>query len=182
MNARSLMDDGSSAVHAVGQRFLAQLPEDEPPTCAAVLSTQPSSAFDRYVLLGTKSGLWVCDLMPNLDRCSVKSASLEEAVVVQVWKGAAVHKLEIYDGDVRSGRPGIIVALTPPLEPPPAPSSSSSASASSASSHQHTSMSDQVRLWPVQAVLNLVKYRTLQPASVSTIAVLCSIQASHADH
>lgn len=150
-----------NSVHNIGQRFLAQLPEEDQPLCAAAIKSQvgSTSRLHRYLLMGTSNGLWVCDLMPNFER-SVKAATLEDAVIVQLWRGA-VHQLEVYEGDPVTGRSGTVVAVTPQLEE----NNSALSLASASVSGPHTS-GDQVRLWPLQALLNLIKYRTLQPQTV----------------
>lgn len=144
-------------MHPISQRFLAQFPEDDEPLCAAPIRPQ-NATTDRYLLIGSLKGLWVCDLMPNLET-SVRASSLEDSVIIQVWTGT-VKQLEV----CRQRR--TVIAITPPLEDPLPPGSPASGSTSNFNISHPATGSDQVRVWPLQSLLNLVKYRTLAPQSV----------------
>ncbi|OAV90966.1 hypothetical protein PTTG_28138 [Puccinia triticina 1-1 BBBD Race 1] len=153
----------STSIHQIGSRFLPQFPSQ--PLCAIPLplsrirnytsSTDPPA--ERFLLVGTIEGLYVCDLMPSLSSTVKKDmVSPTDSKIYQLWQGLGVHQLEIAIEDTphssNASLPGIVIALT----------SSSNESIMSAGMDGITKS---VKMWPLQSMVNLVKFRAFSESS-----------------
>ncbi|EFP88661.2 uncharacterized protein PGTG_14627 [Puccinia graminis f. sp. tritici CRL 75-36-700-3] len=153
----------STSIHQIGSRFLPQFPSQ--PLCAIPLPLSRirnyTSASDppaeRFLLVGTIDGLYVCDLMPSLSSTVKKDmVSPTDSKIYQLWQGLGVHQLEIAIEDTthssNTSLPGIVIALT-------------------SSSHESTislgmdGITKSIKMWPLQSMINLVKFRAFSESS-----------------
>ncbi|KAH8914001.1 hypothetical protein BT69DRAFT_1343733, partial [Atractiella rhizophila] len=140
----------STSIHPIGSRFLHQIPEQ--PLCATALPTISASQrrspntlnSDRYLLIGTRSSLWAVDMFPDLGKNEkVAEVTVENARCFEVWSGLGVLQLEVFLEEPSNGRKdgvsGIVIGLVEGIEEGASP---------------------QVKMWPLQSLVNLVKWRT----------------------
>ncbi|KAI8442715.1 hypothetical protein BY996DRAFT_6428931 [Phakopsora pachyrhizi] len=161
----------STSIYNIGSRFLPQFPSQ--PLCAIPLPTRANSrirtghSIERFLLIGTINGLYVCDLFPSLSN-TVKTDLIfsSDSRIYQIWEGLAVHQLEValedfqlesnVDGQSHGANPnitpGIVIALTSQNHGSTLNSSSETASKS-------------VKMWPLQSLINLVKFRAFSQSS-----------------
>ncbi|PLW45917.1 hypothetical protein PCASD_08639 [Puccinia coronata f. sp. avenae] len=155
----------STSIHQIGSRFLPQFASQ--PLCAIPLpliktrhhypsTTEPPA--ERFLLVGTIDGLYVCDLMPSLSSTVKKDmVSPTDSKIYQLWQGLGVHQLEIAVEDTphstNTSVPGIVIALT------------SSSNESSTSPVGMDGVTKSIKMWPLQSMINLVKFRAFSESS-----------------
>lgn len=153
----------STSIHQIGSRFLPQFASQ--PLCAIPLplsrtknhtsTTNPPT--ERFLLVGTIDGLYVCDLMPSLSSTVKKDMiSPTDSKIYQLWQGLGVHQLEVAIEDIshssNTSVPGIVIALT-------------SSSNESTNSVGMDGITKSVKMWPLQSMINLVKFRAFSESS-----------------
>jgi hypothetical protein len=53
-------------------------------------------SLSRFLLVGTREGLWVVDLLPALSKSStLATLTVEDAQSYQIWSGQAVYQLQV---------------------------------------------------------------------------------------
>ncbi|KAI7934852.1 hypothetical protein MJO28_016524 [Puccinia striiformis f. sp. tritici] len=153
----------STSIHQIGSRFLPQFPSQ--PLCAIPLplskiknhASTSEPAVERFLLVGTIEGLYVCDLMPSLSSTVKKDmVSPTDSKIYQLWRGLGVHQLEIAIEDTpptsNSSLPGIVIALT-------------SSPSESIISVGMDGINKSIKMWPMQSMINLVKFRAFSENS-----------------
>ena len=136
-------------IEQLGSRFDRGLPDQ--PLCGMVLPTQspsPKTAGepDRFLLIGTRAGLYLADLDPVLSSSaplrtspSPSSPSNSPARIIPIWTGLAVHHLDCFVEDAKpksDGAKGLLLALI------------------------SNGGELEIRMWSIAAIINLVKWRT----------------------
>ena len=136
-------------IEQLGSRFDRGLPDQ--PLCGMVLPTQspsPKTAGepDRFLLIGTRAGLYLADLDPVLSSSaplrtspSPSSPSNSPARIIPIWTGLAVHHLDCFVEDAKlesDGAKGLLLALV------------------------SNGGELEIRMWSIAAIINLVKWRT----------------------
>ncbi|KAH9814726.1 hypothetical protein DFH28DRAFT_1027899 [Melampsora americana] len=156
----------STSVHQIGSRFLPQF--NSQPLCAIPLpfnhSNLPSDdqRVERFLLVGTADGLYVCDLVPALSHTiKTDSVSSTDCKIYKIWDGMGIHQLEIAveEPNPRQKTPnataamsGIVIGLTTQL--------------SDLTVDPNTDgLSKSIKMWPLQSMINLVKFRALSENS-----------------
>ncbi|GAA6013563.1 hypothetical protein JCM11491_002708 [Sporobolomyces phaffii] len=130
------------AIEPLGSRFDRGLAD--PPRCGIVLPTRPAEAHveperDRFLLVGTASGLAVVDLDPDP----------HSARVLPLWTGLAVHHLACHVEPARpksEGAKGLLIGLV-----------------GTAGGGGGDGL--ELRMWSLAAIVNLVKWRTYNETS-----------------
>ena len=150
------------SLHSIGSRFLRQM--DCEPLCSVDLPIASRSSnvprnrgqLDHYTLIGTVYGLYLLSEagMPPTLRV------LENGFAVPLFSGIAIHQLTIFDN------PASLCAQSKDSEDEEEQSARDAhcdglllATIGPASSNAHTSEDRRLRMWPLSAIINLVKYR-----------------------
>ncbi|KAK4332521.1 hypothetical protein RTBOTA2_000682 [Rhodotorula toruloides] len=124
-------------MHRVGSRFGCGIPER--PLCACVLPGGGlGNGDERFVLIGTQTGLYLLDNRPTSASIPLSTAaSSAEAHILPLWTGLGVRHLEVYaEPAVGKDSPqGLVLGL---VEEHGAPS---------------------LRMWTLASILNLGKWR-----------------------
>ncbi|KAG0149703.1 hypothetical protein CROQUDRAFT_653260 [Cronartium quercuum f. sp. fusiforme G11] len=156
----------STSVHQIGSRFLPQF--NSQPLCAIPLPlNNPNLLADgrrmeRFLLVGTVDGLYVCDLVPALSHTvKTDSVSSTDSKIYKVWGGLGIHQLEIavegptpdsHRPTATGGLSGIVIALTTQLR-------------DSTAEVNPDSLTKSVKMWPLQSMINLIKFRAFSENS-----------------
>lgn len=156
----------STSIHQIGSRFLPQF--NSQPLCAIPLplnnpNVSPANGqkIERFLLVGTSDGLYVCDLVPALSQTiKTDSVSSSDAKIFKIWTGLAISQLEIAVEEHLSTSfnipscptSGIIIALTTQLD-------------DSATDGNVDGFTKSIKMWPLQSIINLVKFRTFSEVS-----------------
>lgn len=156
----------STSVHQIGSRFLPQF--NSQPLCAVPLPlNHPNLLADgrrveRFLLVGTTDGLYVCDLVPALSHTiKTDSVSSTDCKIYKIWDGMGIYQLEIAveepnhkekTSNATGAVSGILIALTTQL--------------SDLTLDTNTDgLSKSVKMWPLQSMINLVKFRAFSENS-----------------
>ncbi|KAJ8296778.1 hypothetical protein OF846_000060 [Rhodotorula toruloides] len=143
-------------MHRVGSRFDCGIPER--PICACVLpGGGVVNGDERFVLIGTHTGLYLLDNRPTSASIPLSTAaSSAEAHILPLWTGLGIRHLEVYAEPAlgKDSPQGLVLGL---VEENGAPS---------------------LRMWTLASLLNLVKWRIYDQACLNSVSLPLGSRAS----